>query len=224
MNVNCKTTILLAISLSGSLALFKAPTVSAQTSRCDPIGRISSGSGKNFSEGSIICRGDRLEVEQGSPVQFLCFLSRTVVTLNSGVVIADEDLCSQSDASRRCGQDENRGLCFNPRGEIGEETFQIKQPTATAIAEDRPTIAWTPVENANRYSVRVLGTDVSWESSTQSTRLDYPSEELALEAGNAYRIVIIAQHDDRTLATTERILNIVSPTISRQERELSEGQ
>lgn len=193
------------IAVAGAIS---SRAVNAQT-RCNPIGRIVSGSGENFSQGQIICAGDRLV--SANNVQMLCFNNRAIIRFEGvQTAVVDSQTCGGGSvvATEPC-QPGQTTRCFRPRGP-GEGDFQLIEPSQTTVTEDRPRITWEAVEGATQYTVRVSGTGVSWERSLESTELDYPQDESALQSGNAYRIVVIARLPDRNM-TAFTVVNRVTP-------------
>jgi len=199
---------------------------SKNAGRCDPIGQIVKGSGNNFSEGRLVCRGDQLILRPNTAVQFRCFLNRETFPIQGSRVTANSDLCaSRSAAVQQCGNGQNAGFCFVPKGpEEDQGGLQITQPKQTTISAIRPDIEWTSIAGADRYLVRLLGPNVSWESlvrvldtnvnqkdnSTKSNRFVWASTYSPLEIGQAYRIVVIAKRGDATLSTDEIVVNVVN--------------
>lgn len=201
------------VSVLGATELLLPSVGVTQTGRqCNPIGRIVSGSGQNRSQGNsissgqIICAGDQLN--QVSNLRLLCFQTRSLVKLQGSAQI-DRQTCAGRGAvvvTQPCisGQSE---LCFRPKG--SNEAFQIVDPAQTTIATGRPRISWRAYQSSTTYIVRVVGPGVSWERSVSGTQLGYPRSEAALQPGNAYRIVVLAQRNRELLRTATTVVNVV---------------
>lgn len=171
--------------------------------RCIPIGRIVGSGNGSVANGRIICLNEQLNLPDRS-IRLLCFANRETVTLQ-GRIQVDERTCSpRGFATKSCGA----SRCFRPKGP-GDSEFRIIQPGTTALMDQRPTISWNAVPNATDYVVWIVGNGVRWEKRVSETALLYPVDEADLQMGNAYRIVVIARRNGKTLSTTETVLNIV---------------
>lgn len=211
MKILCPS--ILLVGILGATELFLPGVGVTQTSRqCNPIGRIVSGSGQNRSQGSaissgqIICVGDQLI--QVSDLQLLCFQTRSLVKLQ-GTAQIDRQTCTGNGSvvvTQPCiaGQSEQ---CFRPKG--SSEAFQIVDPPQTTITTGRPRISWRAYQSSTTYIVRVVGPGVSWERSVSGTQLEYPRSEAALQPGNAYRIVVLAQRNREVLSTATTVVNVL---------------
>lgn len=218
--VNTLLAMIVAVAvLTTSYPLSANPPMRSQSAHrhqsCDPLGRIVSGEGRNFEVGHIVCRGDRL-AQMSQTTQILCFTNRAIVTLPDRTIEVNDNLCRRPNVTtptQLCGENEN-GLCFDPKGE-GETAFELLQPEQV-FTTNRPQIVWTAVNRASVYIVRVSGQGVQWERQAQGTQLSYPSEETALQPGNAYRIVVVARDTAETIATTQRVVNFPFATINSE--------
>lgn len=195
------------IALAGGAIRLSHPA--AAQSLCNPIGRIVSGSGKNFAPGRIICAGDHLV--GANKAQMLCFNNRLIIQFQTTqTAVVDRQTCSGGPlvATEPCQQGQAT-QCFRSKGQ-GQGDFQFIEPSQTTVIEDRPRIAWEPVPGATQYTVRVSGLGVSWQRSVNGTALDYPLQESALQGGNAYRIVVVARLPTHSL-TSFTVVNRVMP-------------
>lgn len=129
--------ILMAVgaAMAGGLAFSSSQSpAAADPQRCNPIGRITQGSGFNFREGDIICLGQ--QVQSRETAKLLCFANFKEVTLPSGTVVVDRRICGLEGSSvqtRDCAQAQQ---CFYPKG-TEEAAFAILQPQAGLIASAR---------------------------------------------------------------------------------------
>lgn len=177
---------------------------------CDPIGRITNGSSQNYRRGQVVCSG--AEIQAPDEVQFLCFLNGVVVPLTGQSVTVTADTCNvESTAAmpttRTCNRTGlGRVLCLIPKGP--DEQFQVLAPNAVS-SNPRPTISWERVADAESYTVSVIGSDMSWQTSVEAehTELIYPEEERSLTADNAYEVLVVANRSQEPLIAS-RVVNI----------------
>ena len=177
---------------------------------CDPIGRITNGSSQNYRRGQVVCSG--AEIQAPNEVQFLCFLNGVVVPLTGQSVTVTSNTCSVGSTAvtpttttcNRTGL--GRVLCLIPKGP--DEQFQVIAPSAISN-NPRPTISWERVVDAESYTVSVVGSDMSWQTSVGAahTELIYPEEERSLTADNAYEVLVIANRPQEPLIAS-RVINI----------------
>lgn len=174
----------------------------------NPIGRITHGSSENFRRGETVCEGD--VVLEPREVQFLCFSSSSLVSLSGEAVTVTQDTCESATASnprvRPCSRLRIGRFCLIPKGP--EEQFQLIQPDAVS-ENPRPAISWLAVAEAETYTVRVLGPDISWERTVdaEATELSYPEEEVSMTTGNAYEVFVIAEMPQNSI-TASKVVNI----------------
>lgn len=198
--------------------------VSAQAlPTCDPIGRISDGSSQNYRRGQVVCSGS--EIREPSNVQFLCFLNGIVVPLTGESITVTADTCrvertSGIPTTATCDRTGlGSVLCLISKGP--EEQFQVITPNAIS-SNPRPTISWESVEDAESYTVNVIGPDMSWQTSVgaEQTELIYPEEERALAADNAYEVLVVANRSQEPLIASKviniRTLTRLSPSSAEQ--------
>jgi len=180
-------------------------SVSRSRARCNPVGRIVSGEGGNFSRGKIICSGTRIEPTTNA--RMLCFRDRSIVRLTAGQsTVVNRQTCSGDLAlSLEACQSGQAFQCFRAKGPE-QSDFQLVEPSKTVAVGARPRISWQPVKDAREYTVRVSGSGVSWERTVRDTALTYPTNEAELKAGNAYQIVVIARLPNRNL-TAATVVN-----------------
>ena len=175
------------------------PRADAQDSiqRCDPIGRITQGSGANFRRGQVICSGTTLAELQN--VEFLCFSSATIIPLTGNAVEIDADTCHRQSVHQprvedRCNQvGIARLLCFIPKGP--NEQFLVIEPDALTVS--------------TRPAIRITGSGLEWERTAAAnvTQLAYPTEESPLTVGNAYEVVVVA-HKDTETHLASKVINV----------------
>jgi hypothetical protein len=85
-------------------------------------------------------------------------------------------------------------------------SLQLRTPSKTNTASLRPEFQWEPVDNAQKYEVRVLDREerVLWRGEVTGTAVEYPADATALEWGQRYRWRVTARDASDTLdeATT----------------------
>ncbi len=64
-------------------------------------------------------------------------------------------------------------------------------PHRGEILDGKPTIRWNPVAGVSRYTVRVTGSGVYWETQVSGTEVVYPGEPV-LQPGKDYLVVVEA--------------------------------
>ncbi|MEM8810026.1 MAG: hypothetical protein AAGF01_28750 [Cyanobacteria bacterium P01_G01_bin.38] len=193
------TVVFFAATLTPQSALAQEPV-----ERCNPIARVTQGNGHNFEQGEIICSGTTLEGANNA--QILCFINNTIFTLDERVEVISEQSCTTGEAAtytRQC-EAESTAQCFIPKGP--DNDFVITEPDI-AVAPARPSLSWEAVESAEFYTVRLIGSDITWEHSVEGPQLDYPVEEPSLQPG-AYRIVISANSSDEIIGVSSRVINV----------------
>lgn len=179
----------------------------ASRSNCKPVGRILNSGDRNLVAGSLLCEGDRLNPLLGKNVQVLCFWQSQVLNFIGFTSLASKCQPPQT-GIRRCPGDSN-SICWKPRGDA-DSAIRLKQPYGSLIADNRPSLSWTPVSGATHYLVEVHGNGLSWQSQTQESTLPYPVDQPALAAGNAYEISITAYSGSKPLAAERFAINLLS--------------
>lgn len=201
-----KTILLVLPAFLGCLSLPSSaaePILSSSTlERCNPIGRITTGRGGNFSEGDIVCLGRQLESPQSA--RMLCFSSQAEVSLPNSTLTVSRSLCGNSSLSNRdCGGTQ----CFYPKGSDGDSRLAIIQPDVDAVSSRTPSISWSQLSDATSYRVTVSGSSLMWSRTVNASHLAYPADEMALSAGNAYSINIVALDGTAVIARVSVVIN-----------------
>lgn len=179
----------------------------APRGKCNPVGRVLSVGDKNLVAGRLLCEGDRLNPLPGKNVQVLCFLQSRVLSFVGLKSLASKCQPPQT-GIRRCPGNSN-SICWKPRGD-GDSAIRLKQPYGSLIADNRPSLSWTPASGATHYLVEVHGNGLSWQTQTQESTLPYPVDQPALAAGNAYEISITAYSGSKPLAAERFAINLLS--------------
>jgi hypothetical protein len=185
-----------------SLAMEPVLLSSSALERCNPIGRITSGRGGNFSEGDIVCLGRQLEAPRSA--RMLCFSSQAEVSLPNTTLTVSRSLCGSSSLSNR---DCSGTQCFYPKGADGDSRLAITQPDVDAVSSRTPSISWSQLSNATSYRVTVSGPSLMWSRTVSASHLAYPADEMALSAGNAYSINIVALDGTAVIARVSAVIN-----------------
>ena len=188
---------------------------------CEPIGRVLSKGDRYFTAGTLLCKGDRLNLKPEARVNVLCFLNRRMLTLLGGSISDVENKCvsTRTQRIRLCSQ-EDRSYCPKPKGP-GEEnnTPELISPFSSASLTGRPFLSWYAVPKASSYTVRVDGQGQSWEKTVAGTELPYPSEQPALKFGNAYKITITANQGNSAsspISASTAVVNVLPESEVRQ--------
>lgn len=204
--------ILKDIPLLASVALIR---IRRNQVPCVPIGRIINQGDKRLAAKSLVCELEKIEVINGSNVDFLCYSSGEILKLSSGVVSSDK--CPRPQAVNPSCNPSNVGVCLRPKGGIGESNEPIIiSPYAISTLNSRPEITWTSVKGATSYKVKVSSYKFGWQKIINQTQLDYPVDEKELQPGNVYRIEVFAYKDGNAISNDYTNL-IILPISSQQE-------
>ena len=205
--------ILIHLPLLANVPLIR---VRRNQARCDPqLGRIVSKGDKRFEVGSLICKGDKLEVLNGASVQFLCFSSGKFLNLPSGTIPLDK--CAEPEqASSHCNPSNTDGCRIQKGGTEGSDEPTIISPYSTSTLNSRPEITWTAVKGATFYKVKVKSYEFGWEKVVNQTRLAYPSDEKEFQPGTPYTIDVFAYIDGQAFSYDETFVDVLSVTSQKQ--------
>lgn len=178
--------------------------------RCDPqLGRIINKGDKHLSVGSLICKGDKIEVLNGGYVEFFCFSSGNILNLSSGTIPLDK--CAEPDeALPICNPTNTDGCRIQKGGTEGSDEPTIISPYSTSTLNSRPGITWNAVKGATSYKVKVKSYEFGWEKVVNQTRLAYPSDEKPFQPRSAYTIYVFAYKDGEAFSYDETLVNVLS--------------
>ncbi|MEQ8995232.1 MAG: tetratricopeptide repeat protein [Coleofasciculus sp. B1-GNL1-01] len=97
-----------------------------------------------------------------------------------------------------CGKPNTSGVfrdrVLKPAHKLGGDDPTIPYvitPHRGEILDGKPTIRWNPVAGVSRYTVRVTGSGVYWETQVSGTEVVYPGEPV-LQRGKEYLVVVEA--------------------------------
>lgn len=209
-----KTTIALTLFFLLASLLRQSVAEGKTTNRvsCDPVGRVLSQGFLNFASGSLLCKGDRLQVVNATKAELLCFPSGRIVTVTDNL----------EDASK-CGSSvERRGLwrCaakFTPRSCVLPSNHPVLiSPYNHALIDGRPFLSWQPVVKATSYIVEIDGPNVHWRKTVDGTTLLYPKEQPAMQFGNAYKVNVITYQADSPVSASSAVLNVLSESKAKR--------
>ncbi|MEH1911889.1 hypothetical protein [Nostoc sp.] len=205
--------ILIYLPLLSSVPLIR---VRRNQVRCEPqMGRIISNGDKHLSAGSLICKGDTIEVVNGGYVEFLCFGSGNILNLSSGTIPLDK--CAEPDeALPTCNPTNTDGCRIQKGGREGNDEPTIIYPYSTSTLNSRPEITWTAVKGATSYKVKVKSYEFGWEKVVNQTRLAYPSDEKEFQPGTPYTIDVFAYIDGEAFSYDETFVDVLS--VAKQEQ------
>jgi hypothetical protein len=177
--------------------------------RCEAIGRIVEKGDKQFEVKSLICEGDKIELLEGSSIEFFCFSSGSILDLSSGAIPSDK--CTTTDPSSSSCNPNNIHVCLIRKGGTGEEDEPtIIYPYTSSLMKTRPDIAWRSVPGATSYKVRVKGYEFEWEKIVDENRITYPPEEKELAFDQAFNISVIAYRKNSPPTADSFVVNLFS--------------
>lgn len=183
---------------------------------CQPIGRVLTLGDHRFAPGSLLCRGDRLNLPSGKKVQVLCYFNRQVLSLSSGIVSAP-GRCVPKELGVKVCSGADRSTCSKPKGITATaELPTLHSPYGNALIEDRPPFSWAGVRGATQYSVAVRGPGVQWQTTVKGTSLPYPQAQPGMNYGSAYEVMVIAYQQDSPMGASRSALNLLPETDAKQ--------
>lgn len=184
--------------------------------RCDPqMGRIINKGDKHLSAGSLVCKGDKIEVLNGGYVEFFCFSSGNILNLSSGTIPLDK--CAEPDEALSTCNPTNTNACHTRKGGTEEsDEPTIISPYSTSTLNSRPEIIWTAVKGATSYKVKVKSYEFGWEKVVNQTRLAYPSDEKEFQPGSPYTIDVFAYKDGEAFSYDETFVDVLSVASQEQ--------
>jgi len=167
----------------------------------------------------LLAAGDRLLTGAGGEVTFLfCPQSKTAklgpgseIEFAAGAYAVKKGAVSGERAVPSCRLPSTLTLASASKVQSGMvrlrgARIQLRSPSRTSTATLRPEFRWEPVDNAQKYEVRVLNREeqVLWRGEVAGTSVEYPADAKALEWGQRYRWRVTARDDRDTLdeATT----------------------
>jgi len=91
-------------------------------------------------------------------------------------------------------------------------SIQLRSPSRTNTATLRPEFQWEPVDQAQKYEVRVLDREerILWRGEVTGTSVEYPADATALEWGQKYRWRVTARDDEDTLDEATTFFQVLS--------------
>ena len=131
--------------------------------------------------------GDLVRTEGGAQVRIRCSDLTTTWTMNSNIERGVVWGCPPDGGfSLRVGRQSDNTL-----GGIDPTLPYIVTPRRTVISDPQPMLRWNPVAGASRYTVQVIGSDVTWETEVSGTQVQYPGTP-PLTPGVDYRVIVEA--------------------------------
>lgn len=200
---------------------FSAPPYQAATAgsrdSCEPVGRVLNGRLLNFGAGSIVCKGDRLQVAKGGTAELLCFPSGQVLVLSTNTYLNDASKCGRAIIKTSPCAATRRRDCIKPKGPgEGNNRPVLITPYGNTLLEDRPLLSWATVPGADVYIVEVGNKNELWQQTVNAvTRLIYPTDAPAMEPGHAYKITIIAMRSNSVVSASETVVNLLNEKDAR---------
>lgn len=209
--------LLAAVFLSRTSAIVLAVPAAGYSRqvKCDPIGRVLTQGGKNFTAGRPLCKEDRLNLASGERIDLLCYLNKKVLTLFGGSIQVAEGCGPKMERVKPCSI-QDRSNCPKPKGPgEGNNTPATVRPYSSTLLNGRPFLSWYTVSGASSYTVEVSGVGVRWRKTLVGTTLPYPSEQPSMQYGNAYKVTITASKGDFPVNASVSVLNILPESEAR---------
>ncbi len=131
--------------------------------------------------------GDLVRTQGGAQVRIRCSDLTTTWTMNSNIERGVVWGCPPDGGfSLRVGRQSDNIL-----GGIDPTLPYIVTPRRTVISDPQLVLRWNPVAGASRYTVQVIGSDVTWETEVSGTQVQYPGTP-PLTPGVDYRVIVEA--------------------------------
>ncbi|GAX38946.1 hypothetical protein [Nodularia sp. NIES-3585] len=202
------TSISLLLLVSSSSIVSGQPPRLAKGMCSDPVGRVINGSDFRLVAGSQICPQDMIKPVKGSMVKVICYNRKIVeVTQNNRA----SQVCLESAAQpRKICILNSQGNCNDTRAPEEKRNPTLIAPYVGRIINPRPKLSWLDVPGATSYIVQVQGSGVNWSRIVQSTYLEYPSSESAMEWGRIYKINVIANEGDEPVSASSSVAIVLS--------------
>lgn len=194
---------------------------STAQSRCSdqPSGRVLTQGDRHFKALDFVCQGDRLDVKKGSVVVVECFALGENLEFN-GSSLNIESRCppsSRPELPEFCAARSRENCSGTNKGPSNENTPVRITPYNNLLFDGRPFLSWHPVLGATSYVVEIHGKDVNWQKTVTGTASAYPTEEVAMQPGNAYKITIIAVNGSSSISSTsESSVNLLPLSEAKQ--------
>ena len=209
-----KTTIALTLFFLLASLLRQSVAEGKTTNRvsCEPVGRVLSLGFLNFASGSLLCKGDRLQVVNATKAELLCFSSGQIVTVTGN--LKDASKCDSSVKRRglwRCIAEFIPRRCVLP-----SNNPVLLRPYGYTLINNRPFLSWQPVVKATSYVVEIAGLGVHWQKTVDGTTLLYPKEQPAMQFGNAYKVNVITYQADSPVSASSAVFNVLSESKAKQ--------
>ena len=201
----------LGLGLNTGVALSAPINRTLSTVRCEPIGRLIGSGDSKYASGSLLCAEDRLSPKKS--VKVLCYKTERVLTLAPGRRQRVQDACGQRRVRLPLCNVQLRLHCLQVKGGQRPNHPELLQPIGTTLIEPRPQLAWRAVDRADRYVISVSGVGINWQESTTDTTLPYPSKEMELRFGQAYKVDIVAYQDDQPINASRSVLVLLPESV-----------
>lgn len=195
-------------------------------SRCSgqAIGRILTQGDRHFKALDLVCTGDRVNVKKGATVQVECFSSGAVLEFTDSSLDVDSRCAPtpQAEMPEVCAEG-SRGHCSGSNKGPGNENNPVRiRPYNSLLLDGRPFLSWYSVPGATNYVVEIHGKGVNWQKKVAGTNLPYPTEEAAMQPGNAYRVVIVAVNGSSPIGSpSESSVNLLASDKAKQIMEMT---
>ncbi|WP_335138163.1 hypothetical protein [Nostoc sp.] len=181
-------------------------TPNIQSGGCEPIAKIIEGD-RHWASLSKVCKSAQINPEPGGTVEVFCYLRGSILQVSAGTI---GDKCLPLSTRERSGCSlQNEHNCINIKGPNEDTDAPLRiTPYGVAIINPRPMLSWVTTPGASSYIVQVEGIGVSWSLSVPNTRLPYPKDQPALQAGNVYDVNIIAKRGEKFIACQSLLVSV----------------
>lgn len=210
-----------AIGLSLGLALVEGKTtalLARETSSvaCIQVGRILKIQGtlqlkrQGWSDyrlaatGTALCLGDLLRSTKGTTAIVQCVdPSQNLWNVPSGTTSGAANGCR----SPRKPMPTVTGPITPTRDPLARQIPHIIMPDRTWLLSNKPKLRWQAVPGATRYTVRITGAGITWETEVNTTSITYPGKPLLKPNEAGYLLTVVADNGEQPAKATFGLLN-----------------
>ncbi|HAG80809.1 MAG TPA: hypothetical protein DCL61_06480, partial [Cyanobacteria bacterium UBA12227] len=93
-------------------------------------------------------------------------------------------------------------------------------PRRGGLLDDTPTLRWNPISGVTRYTVRVVGSGVNWETEISGSEVVYSGEQV-LQPGKVYSVIVEADNGTSSQwdeGATDSGFKLVYPDVAERVR------
>ncbi|ACK65615.1 conserved hypothetical protein [Rippkaea orientalis PCC 8801] len=149
--------------------------------------------------GALLSPNDLLQVGNNASATLLCSNTQKWQATSSKQFRVSEG-CPRGLVSR------SRNTTRSATRGDNEKIPYIISPRNTTILTNRPLLQWNKVPGATRYTVKLEGSGLDWQTETTNTEILYPGEPI-LQPGGYYRLVVTTE-DPKVSSKDEQGANL----------------